>query len=278
MVSEISTAPSNLREPFEVPPFFSQIYSIVDKLGSEGRLFLGHTNEECLQKLSSRGFATLGIERQPDYSTCDSTSEQTYLTDNRIIDAPKLIRKIIRLNPHMSNILRLLCKFYRIDEVNVLTSTSGINNGSDFWHRDGVGHRIKVFIPLYLQGNPPATHIFSSSHLDSCHPMRWEMYRVNQEDPHRQPHQEFIQKHHTPLFGIHETLQWSYDRVILIDTNTIHRAGNFVGIAKESWRCFASLELMEPLQSYAANKYRLGECNTRRNERLISLVHEEIDL
>jgi len=49
---------------------------------------------------------------------------------------------------------------------------------SYFWHRDSVGHSIKVWIPLYTGIDSPFTQYIMGSHILDPYPREWEMIRA----------------------------------------------------------------------------------------------------
>jgi hypothetical protein len=170
------------------------------------------------------------------------------------------------------DLLRSMSRRYVIDEVTIFTNSVRINIGSDFWHRDGVGHRIKLFIPVIIHGIPPTTDFFKRSHLLSCHPFAWEMLRIGGSDPDKHEHQSIIEARLSELFGNPYHFEWSYDRIFFLDTNAIHRASNFHSGTINSYRHFLIIEFMDPTSSKIAHRFRLGQCNTKINSSLINIA------
>ncbi len=168
--------------------------------------------------------------------------------------------------------LKSISEIYRIDEVTIFTNTVNHNVGSDFWHRDSVGHRLKLFIPILLKGNPPNTEFFRGSHVLTCRPFKWELERIGKTNPNTHLHQETIHNYYQNIYGCSQIFSWEYNKVLLLDTNTVHRAANFHSGTEGSFRIFMMIEFMEKTASKLASKMSLGQCNTLSNQNLINVV------
>jgi hypothetical protein len=249
--------------PIGIPEPYPSIYPIVDSIGEACVHTLHSAKDYYLSKIGLEGFAEIPMQSHIKQNS------QIPVKPNTTKEVISLLTKALSENKGILRLLREMRKIYEIDEVNILCSTTGVNNGSDFWHRDGVGHRIKLFIPIAIEGTPPPTDVFRGSHLESCHPRQWELLRVNQENPNNHDHQNQIQDLFCNVYGPPHTIEWDLRMAIALDTNSIHRAGNFTISCDGSTRIFFSIELMQKLQSYAASKYKIGNCNSRMNLKLI---------
>ena len=270
---------NSIFELFEIGFPYKYIYNTIDILGKSTSFSLSNDSSINLQ-LAQNGYSSIHcsvsavdllVLNQFSSLRVDIPAVDKSVADHGLF--AQMLEKLLALNPKLRAVINKLLLLYSIDEVNVLFAENSVNNGSDFWHRDGVGHRIKILIPIQLHGSPPATELFSGSHLYSCHPMIWEMLRIGEFDPNTKLHQDLISSFYKRYHGNFLSFEWSNNNVLFLDTNSVHRAGNFSSGTSGSWRQFFSIELIDPIASKIAFKYKLGECFTKRNKKLINTVY-----
>lgn len=159
----------------------------------------------------------------------------------------------------LKEILQCLYEYIPLDAVDIIKVTNFEDFGSDFWHRDGVGNRIKIFIPLRIQGKVSPTEVFEASHLDSCWPQHWELVRCGKIRPDKDPSQRIIDMQLSQQYGSPKKLEWEENNCIALNTNTVHRAGTFSNTNEsQGFRYFVSMEFMNKETSLISSKLELG--------------------
>ena len=258
---------------------YKSVYHILDNVNTFTRNGLIASSNKYVQSLHREGYAVLPFiappatkELSPFFKGSIKSSQLYDLINQLNLSVLDILQEILKLNPLVSMTLQELKSLYVVDEVSVLNAVNSENNGSDFWHRDGSGHRFKVFLPLLLVGDTPNTSVLAKSHHCGSHPMNWEMLRVNQLNPNQHQHQEVIPS----LFSNCDIFEyrWSYNSCLIIDTNAIHRAHSFSNSSLNTCggRLFYSIELIDPFSSFLVRKYKLGGAGTKANVDLISTV------
>lgn len=252
-------------------PSYQTVYDCVDNMADTTRRKSNYFNfsvESLYSQLHAEGF--LVLESQ-DILISTYSVNQALSNASCDIFANEFLDQLFTKDRTIGVFLSSLLNFYCVDEVNYFVNSSLQNVGSDFWHRDGVGHRLKLFLPIKIIGQPPTTDIFPKSHLNSCRPFNWEMLRVGIDTPSNHTHQHLLEGHFAHNFSKFFSFAWSPQKFLLLDTNAIHRAANFHSGTPGSSRSFLIIEFMDPTASRIAHRYRLGECGMKRNKDLISL-------
>lgn len=257
-------------------PIYDEVYNCIDKMGAATRSFeheLSHL-DLIYSQLYREGFLDIWV---PGLRVSRYSVEQAIYHASYDLFAHEFLDMVCTLNTPYAAFVSSLLNLYRIDEVNYFVNSTQQNVGSDFWHRDGVGHRLKLFIPVDVNGRPPTTDIFPGSHVESCKPFKWEMLRVGINNPSKYKHQDLIENYYSSVYQRFYSFNWNPEKLLLLDTNTVHRAANFHSGLPGSSRAFLIVELMDPSASKIADRFRLGECGKRQNMELISLFKMKLN-
>tara|TARA_B100000674_G_C37924468_1_gene954868 strand:- start:939 stop:1775 length:837 start_codon:yes stop_codon:yes gene_type:complete len=103
---------------------------------------------------------------------------------------------------------------------------------SYYWHRDSVGHSVKMWIRLFSEGTtPPFTSFLKSSHITPPIPQYWEMYRAADDMKLRNQLTETINSRLQTSPDLIDNLNFiqgknSGGNVLLFNTNLMHK-GNY---------------------------------------------------
>lgn len=250
---------------------YQSVYNCIDRIANLTRSFSSSQCDDLHSlylALYERGFLELSC---PEVVVPQSIVSHCQSIHTSFAFAQEFVRQLIERSTHNAMFLSSLLQRYRIDEVNFFVNSYHQNVGSDFWHRDGVGHRLKLFIPVKIVGEPPTTDLFPKSHLLSCRPYNWEMLRVGVDNPSNHAHQSHIEHYYKGLYGDFHSFFWNPHKLLLLDTNSIHRAANFHSGTPGSSRAFLIVEFMDPTASRIGHRFKLGECGLSNNPYLMNL-------
>ena len=91
---------------------------------------------------------------------------------------------------------------------------------SFFWHRDSIGRRLKIWLPLRVPAAGPDTWVIKGTHFVDPMPRQWEMYRADNAFRVTRGH-SFIDL----LSNLKQAscLHPSMEKAIILDTNALHR-------------------------------------------------------
>jgi len=118
---------------------------------------------------------------------------------------------------------------------------------SHYWHRDSVGHSIKLWVPILLQGSGvPHTSLIKGTHTTPPIPQMWEMYRAEKDVKRMTMLTSRINSKLCESVNVFTNRElvlapgYGKSPVFLFDTNTIHR-GNYAN-ADEGFRLVLELQ------------------------------------
>jgi len=171
---------------------YALAYQTVDTIDSSGLSALSASRSWVLRSLAQEGYAT--IEINPiciDEALLDSSSQLCESVRSEVVS---YVIACILKDCNLHALLRELHNILPFDAVDLIKTSSYEDQGSDFWHRDGCGNRMKLFIPVYIKGDVPPTELFPASHRGSIWPMEWELLRCGLRGPHQQASQRLIEE------------------------------------------------------------------------------------
>jgi hypothetical protein len=254
--------------PISAPtPEYGEVYRDIDSIDSVIIESALKSKSHFLQDLYRSGYSTIAFDRSDlDFSCLCFDRQIASELSNIELD---LMLNLISNSRIVCTLLKQISRYLVLDAVDVIRTSSYENAGSDFWHRDGVGNRLKVFIPLNMVGSVPPTQVFPSSHTFSVWPRNWELLRCGQKNSYDDPISTRIEERLSIIYGPYRSIEWHLDKLIVLNTNAVHRAGSFSSSTYiAGTRYFLSLEIMNPDSSYLCSFYKLGRVGTSGNSML----------
>ncbi len=280
-------------DPISTTDLYKRIYHVVDETSllakRKFKRIIGN-KPSSMDILLKKGHTNLSIfqERELAKELKDlDLSNSFYMEnfkDNGIKSAVmKIIDRILFQNIRLRESLSLLLNAYDICSLGLMNTTNNSRTSSINWHRDGVGHRIKIFLPLINYGLSIPTLYFESSHKESCIPQNWEMFRASKKS-HKESVDLFYSIETQCLRHYREiSINWNTDTVIFIDTNGIHASSclkldrlNTINGKYLGSRLFLQLELMDITQAQIVHRYRLGNSLSPYNKDIISRIYNSL--
>lgn len=209
------------------------------------KLFAAEFNSSTVDLLT-RGFGLYNTNTEPlinfftpkAYSYIAQVREKRVLASSFNLSTKEICYSLNWFNCQCNTFKQVMRAFYQgewyIQTIRIFTaiSTPTIDDfkkpSSYYWHRDSVGHAIKLWIPIKIRGNsPPYTSFIDGSNIIPPIPQEWEMLRAHQDNETMKKGTQLVNNYleasKYKFSNKNFLLRRKPDQAFYFDTNTIHK-------------------------------------------------------